>query len=178
MVKSCFCRCEMYSDVCIEMKILILYSAIGSMATVDSALFSSSAIRVIKMVVLPLLYISLNLSLAKLATPHNSALRQAPLRRLRHGICVAKMLDNVGLRYPHRASVAKKPPRTLRPLPLLRFAVSATGGAHLCSIQYYLRFWLSICRTSLAVSALRIMRYCLFFITYSFFAPNSNGLSA
>ena len=44
---------------------------------------------------------------------------------------------------------------------LLRFAVSATGGAHLCSIQYYLRFWLGICRTSLAVSALRIMRYCL-----------------
>ncbi|MFZ2221716.1 MAG: Gx transporter family protein, partial [Gemmiger qucibialis] len=41
-----------------------------------------------------------------------------------------------------------------------RFAVSATGGAHLCSIQYYLRFWLGICRTSLAVSALRIMRYC------------------
>ncbi|MCI6445275.1 MAG: ACT domain-containing protein, partial [Subdoligranulum sp.] len=50
---------------------------------------------------------------------------------------------------------------TLRPLPLLRFAVSATGGAHLCSIQYYLRFWLSSYRTSLAVSALRIMRYCL-----------------
>ena len=43
---------------------------------------------------------------------------------------------------------------------VLRFAVSATGGAHLCSIQYYLRFWFSICRTSLAVSALRIMRYC------------------
>ncbi|MCI6070213.1 MAG: hypothetical protein MR715_00290 [Subdoligranulum sp.] len=69
------------------------------------------------------------------------------------------MLDNVGLRYPHCASGAKAP-RTLRPLPLLRFAVSATGGAHLCSIQYYLRFWPSICRTSLAVSALRIMRYC------------------
>ena len=69
------------------------------------------------------------------------------------------MLDNVGLRYPHCASGAKAP-RTLRPLPLLRFAVSATGGAHLCSIQYYLRFWLGICRTSLAVSALRIMRYC------------------
>ncbi|WP_294820989.1 hypothetical protein, partial [uncultured Gemmiger sp.] len=34
-------------------------------------------------------------------------------------------------------------------------------GAHLCSIQYYLRFWLGICRTSLAVSVLRIMRYCL-----------------
>ena len=94
------------------------------------------------------------------ATPHNSRLTaQAPLRRLRHGICVAKMLDNVGLRYPHRASGAKAP-RTLRPLPLLRFAVSATGGAHLCSIQYYLRFWPSSCRTSLAVSALRIMRYC------------------
>ena len=95
------------------------------------------------------------------ATPHNSRLAaQAPLRQLRHGICVAKMLDNVGLRYPHRASGAKAP-RTLRPLPLLRFAASATGGAHLCSIQYYLRFWLSSCRTSLAVSALRIMRYCL-----------------
>ncbi|MDY5644404.1 MAG: hypothetical protein SPH45_05845, partial [Gemmiger qucibialis] len=66
----------------------------------------------------------------------------------------------VGLRYPHRASGAKAP-RTLRPLPLLRFAVSATGGAHLCSIQYYLRFWPSSCRTSLAVLALRIMRYCL-----------------
>ena len=97
------------------------------------------------------------------AIPHNSRLTaQAPLRRLRHGICVAKMLDNVGLRYPHRASGAKAP-RTVRPLPLLRFAVSATGGAHLCSIQYYLRFWLSICRTSLAVSALRIMRYCPMF---------------
>ena len=94
------------------------------------------------------------------ATPHNSRLTAyAPLRRLRHGICVAKMLDNVGSRYPHRASGAKAP-RTLRPLPLLWFAVSATGGAHLCSIQYYLRFWLSICRTSLAVSALRIIRYC------------------
>ncbi len=95
------------------------------------------------------------------AIPHNSRLTaQAPLRRLRHGICVAKMLDNVGLRYPHRAS-GTKAPRTLRPLPLLRFAASATGGAHLCSIQYYLRFWLGICRTSLAVSALRIMWYCL-----------------
>ena len=66
------------------------------------------------------------------ASPHNSRLTaQAPLRRLRHGICVAKMLDNVGFRYPHRASGAKAP-RTLRPLPLLRFAVSATGGARFC----------------------------------------------
>ena len=87
--------------------------------------------------------------------------RTIPALWLKHrsGICVAKMLDNVGLRNPHRASGAKAP-RTLRPLPLLRFAVSATGGAHLCSVQYYLRFWLSSCRTSLAVSALRIMRYC------------------
>ncbi|MCI6445931.1 MAG: hypothetical protein MR806_06295, partial [Subdoligranulum sp.] len=61
-------------------------------------------------------------------------------------------------------------------LPLLRFAVSATGGAHLCSIQYYLRFWLSICRTSLAVSALRIMRYCPMSKTINFLhwlAPQS-----
>ena len=49
-----------------EMKILILYGVIGSMATVDSALFSSSTIRVIKMMVLPLLCISLNRALAKL----------------------------------------------------------------------------------------------------------------
>ncbi len=36
------------------------------------------------------------------------ALRSASLRLgVRHGICVAKMLDNVGLRYPHRASGQK-----------------------------------------------------------------------
>ncbi len=35
------------------------------------------------------------------------------------------------------------------------------SGFTLIDIQYYLRFWLSICRTSLAVSALRIVRYCL-----------------
>ena len=80
-------------------------------------------------------------------------LSTAPAAAARHLRC------QIGLRYPHRASGAKAP-RTLRPLPPLRFAVSATGGAHLCSIQYYLRFWLGICRTSLAVSALRIMRYC------------------
>ena len=83
MVKSCFCRCEMYSDVCIEMKILILYSAIGSMATVDSALFSSSAIRVIKMIVLSLLRISLNLPLAKLVMEHISNLSILQLRQYR-----------------------------------------------------------------------------------------------
>ena len=49
-----------------EIEILILYGAIGSMATVDSALFSSSAIRMIKMIVLSLLCISLNRALAKL----------------------------------------------------------------------------------------------------------------
>ncbi len=36
------------------------------------------------------------------------ALRSASLRLgVRHGNCVAKMLDNVGLRYPHRASGQK-----------------------------------------------------------------------
>ena len=73
----------MYSDVCIEMKILILYSAIGSMATVDSALFSSSAIRVIKMIVLSLLRISLNLPLAKLVMEHISNLSILQLRQYR-----------------------------------------------------------------------------------------------
>lgn len=78
----------MYSDVCIEMKILILYSAIGSMATVDSALFSSSAIRVIKMIVLSLLHISLNRALAKLRvmksfyhTINEYAIHSAPGKR-------------------------------------------------------------------------------------------------
>ena len=56
-----------------------------------------------------------------------------------------------------------------------RFAVSATGGAHLCSIQYYLRFWLGICRTSLAVSALRIMRYCLCFLFYLYSQKGTTG---
>ena len=37
---------------------------------------------------------------------------------------------------------------------------SALPKCSIIHIQYYLRFWLSICRTSLAVSALRIMRYC------------------
>ena len=92
--------------------------------------------------------------------------RTIPALRLKHrsGSCgtasalpKCSIMSGCGTR--HRASGAKAP-RTLRPLPLLRFAVSATGGAHLCSIQYHLRFWLGICRTSLAVSALRIMRYC------------------
>ena len=63
-----------------EMKILILYGVIGSMATVDSALFSSSAIRVIKMIVLSLLRISLNRALAKLrAWVKHSAHRPIPI---------------------------------------------------------------------------------------------------
>ena len=73
---------------------------------------------------------------------------------------------------PEAATSSEQPPTSpLRPLPLLRFAASATGGAHLCSIQYYLRFWLSICRTSLAVSALRIMRYCLKAFFFVFWFP-------
>lgn len=66
-----------------EMKILILYGAIGSMATVDSALFSSSsAIRVIRMIVLYLLYISLNRALAKLRVwLKHSAHRPIPISK-------------------------------------------------------------------------------------------------
>lgn len=67
-----------------EMKILILYGAIGSMATVDSALFSSSssAIRVIRMIVLSLLYISLNRALAKLRVwLKHSAHRPIPISK-------------------------------------------------------------------------------------------------
>ena len=61
------------------------------------------------------------------AIPHNSRLTaQAPLRWLRHGICVAKMLDNVGLQYPHRTS-GTKAPRTLRPLPLLALTFAASS---------------------------------------------------
>ena len=65
-----------------EMKILILYGVIGSMATVDSALFSSSAIRAIKMIVLSLLYISLNKALAKLCVwLKHSAHRPIPISK-------------------------------------------------------------------------------------------------
>ena len=93
--------------------------------------------------------------------------RIIPALRLKHrsGSCgtasalpKCSIMSGCGTRIVLRGA---KAPRTLRPLPLLRFAVSATGGAHLCSIQYYLCFWLSNCRTSLAVSALRIMRCCL-----------------
>lgn len=65
-----------------EIEILILYGAIGSMATVDSALFSSSAIRAIKMIVLSLLYISLNRALAKLRVwLKHSAHRPIPISK-------------------------------------------------------------------------------------------------
>ncbi len=87
-----------------------------------------------------------------------SGLSTASAAAARHLRCQkCSIMSGCGTRIVLRG---QKAPRTLRPLPLLRFAVSATGGAHLCSIQYYLRFWLSICRTSLAVSALRIMRCC------------------
>jgi len=39
-----------------------------------------------------------------------------------------------------------------------------------------LRFWLGICRTSLAVSALRIMRYCPKAYNKKFLKPYSNLL--
>ena len=65
-----------------EIEILILYGAIGSRATVDSALFSSSAIRMIKMIVLSLLCISLNRALAKLRVwLKHSAHRPIPISK-------------------------------------------------------------------------------------------------
>ena len=65
-----------------EMKILILYGVMGSMTAVDSALFSSSAIRVIKMIVLSLLHISLNQALAKLRVwLKHSAHRPIPISK-------------------------------------------------------------------------------------------------
>ena len=65
-----------------EMKILILYGVMGSMTAVDSALFSSSAIRVIKMNVLSLLHISLNRALAKLRVwLKHSAHRPIPISK-------------------------------------------------------------------------------------------------
>ena len=65
-----------------EMKILILYGVIGSMATVDAALFSSSTIRAIKMMVLSLLHVSLNRALAKLRVwLKHSAHRTIPISK-------------------------------------------------------------------------------------------------
>ena len=43
-----------------------------------------------------------------------------------------------------------------RTIPALRLKHRSDG----CGTASALRFWLGICRTSLAVSALRIMRYC------------------
>lgn len=79
MIKLTSDRIVQYQN---EMKIFILYGVIGSMATVDSALFSSSAIRVIKMIVLSLLYISLNGALAKLRVwLKHSAHRPIPISK-------------------------------------------------------------------------------------------------
>ena len=82
-------------------------------------------------------------------------------------------------RYPleYDAQAAPNPPNSIpkirkklrqhRIIPALRLKHRSGGcgtasALPKCSIrlQYYLRFWLGICRTSLAVSALRIMRYC------------------
>lgn len=79
MIKLTSDRIVQYQN---EMKIFILYGVIGSMATVDSALFSSSAIRVIRMIVLSLLYISLNRALAKLRVwLKHSAHRPIPISK-------------------------------------------------------------------------------------------------
>ena len=58
-----------------------------------------------------------------------SRLAAFPLRQLRHGICVAKMLDNVGLRYPHRSGAKPLCDRLFGslfpPLAALTFAASS-----------------------------------------------------
>ena len=94
------------------------------------------------------------------ATPHNSRLAA----KHRSGGCgtasalpKCSIMSGCGTRIVLRG---QKPLALCDRCPCFGSAVSATGGAHLCSIQYYLRFWLSICRTLLVVSALRIMRYC------------------
>ena len=92
--------------------------------------------------------------------------RTIPALRLKHrsGSCgtaselpKCSIMSGCGTRIVLRG---QKPLALCDRCPCFGSAVSATGGAHLCSIQYYLRFWLSICRTLLVVSALRIMRYC------------------
>ena len=44
-------------------------------------------------------------------------------------------------------------PRTLRPLPLLRFAASATGALTFAASKYYLRFWLTSCALARRIGA-------------------------
>ncbi len=91
------------------------------------------------------------------ATPHNSRLTA----KHRSGGCGwqlrCQMLDNVGVAVPASCFGAKAP-RTLRPLPSVR--CFATGGASPLQHPVLSALLLSICRTSFAVSALRIMRYC------------------
>ena len=75
--------------------------------------------------------------------------------------CAPSALQKCSIMTGCGARIVLRSACTLRPLPLLRFAASAAGGAHLRSTKYYLRFLLSIRRTSLAVSVRRIVRYCL-----------------
>ena len=75
--------------------------------------------------------------------------------------CAPSALQKCSIMTGCGAHIVLRSACTLRPLPLLRFAASAAGGAHLRSTKYYLRFLLSSCHPPLAVSAQRIMRHCL-----------------
>ena len=79
--------------------------------------------------------------------------------------CAPSALQKCSIMTGCGARIVLRSACTLRPLPLLRFAASAAGGAHLRSTKYYLRFLLSSWHTSPAISARRIMRWCLNRIT-------------
>ncbi len=89
--------------------------------------------------------------------------RTIPALRLKHrsGSCgTASALPKCRVAVPASCFGGKSPSHSATAAPA-SVRCFRHWRAHLCSIQYYLRFWLSSCRTSLAVSALRIVRCCL-----------------
>ena len=92
--------------------------------------------------------------------------RTIPALRLRHrsgGCGTASALPKCSIMSGcrvllHRASGAKALARSATAAPVW-FAVSATGGARLCGIQYYLRF-LGSCRTIARRIGIELCRYC------------------
>ncbi len=72
------------------------------------------------------------------------------------------MLENVGLRYPHRASGTKKPLALCDRCPCFG-SLYPPPAALTFAAQSIICAFVSSRRTSLAVSALKIVRYCLKF---------------
>ncbi|MFR4667262.1 MAG: hypothetical protein ACLT8A_10890 [Subdoligranulum sp.] len=71
------------------------------------------------------------------------------------------MLDNVGFAVCHTSSGGQKPLALCdHRCPCFGSLFPPLAALTLRHPVLCLRFWLGICRTSLAVSALRIMRYC------------------